>query len=94
MVALVYSWGMTLSERIREARVTAGLKQAQLADIVGVRPQTIWRIEAGQQRPSLEVASRIAQALSVSLDQLLESEPIHMVLRHSTRLPIHPRPVR
>jgi len=53
----------------------AGMRQSELADTVGVRPQTVWRIESGRQRPSLEVARRIARALGVSLDQLLSTEP-------------------
>ena len=39
-------------ERIRRARMDKGLTQAKAAELVGVQPNTIYRYEAGHQKPS------------------------------------------
>ena len=57
-------------QRIKAARTGAGLTQKQLADRVGVNRVTIARVELGERKPSLDLATRIAAALDVSLDAL------------------------
>ena len=47
---------MTIGERIREARTAKGLTQEQLASAVGVRRETIMRLEKAQYNPSLKLA--------------------------------------
>jgi putative transcriptional regulator len=62
--------GGQITNRIRELRSAAGgMTQQQLADAVGVTRQTVNAIEANKYSPSLEVAFRIARALSVGLDE-------------------------
>ena len=46
--------------RIREARRTVGLKQRELAALVGVSPHTIWCWEAGRTRPTYEHRAAVA----------------------------------
>jgi transcriptional regulator with XRE-family HTH domain len=56
--------------RIREER---GLTQQELAKKAGTSYQTIWRIEAGKHvEPGIYIARRIARALGVSLDFLVD----------------------
>lgn len=45
-----YRW-KELGARIRKARIGAGLTQKQLADRVGVAPNTVWAWEAGRMKP-------------------------------------------
>ena len=66
--------------RLRALRKSLGLKQVELAQRARIRPHTLWRIEAGRSMPSVQVLSRIAEALSdvtgkrVSVDSLLRLE--------------------
>ena len=59
-----------MKTRIREFRARHDLTQAQLADQLGVRRETISFIEQGKYNPSLRLAHRIAVALKSSLDEL------------------------
>jgi putative transcriptional regulator len=59
-----------MKTRIKEFRARHDLTQAQLADLLGVRRETISFIEQGKYNPSLLLAHRIASALHSSLDEL------------------------
>ena len=59
-----------MKTRIKEFRARHDLTQAQLADQLGVRRETISFIEQGKYNPSLRLAHRIAVALKSSLDEL------------------------
>jgi putative transcriptional regulator len=60
----------TKPNRLRSAREEAGLTQQQLADHVGAGRSTIIRAEQGTQRPTLELADRLADALGTTIDDL------------------------
>lgn len=47
------------------------MKAATLADLVGVRPTTVWRWEAGVHVPDVEHLRKIAAALRTTTDRLL-----------------------
>jgi len=51
------------------------MTQSALADEVGVTRQTVYAIEKNKYSPSLEVAFRIAQVFSVSLDEVFQYQP-------------------
>jgi putative transcriptional regulator len=59
-----------MKTRIKEFRARHDLTQAQLADLLGVRRETISFIEQGKYNPSLRLAHRIALALKSSIDEL------------------------
>ena len=59
-----------MKTRIKEFRARHDLTQAQLADLLGVRRETISFIEQGKYNPSLRLAHRIAVALQSTLDEL------------------------
>jgi transcriptional regulator with XRE-family HTH domain len=63
-----------LGKRIREARESAKLKQAELARRVGVQPVSMYKIESGRSTPGLDLLMRIAAELGVSLDSLVFDE--------------------
>lgn len=58
-------------EAVREARRARGLSQAQLAELMGVHPDRIRRVEAGRSEPALSLVARLAPFLGISLDRLL-----------------------
>ncbi len=59
-----------MKTRIREYRARHRLTQEKLADMVGVRRETIIYLEQGKYSPSLRLAHGVARALGASLDEL------------------------
>lgn len=55
-------------KRIRKNR---DLTQRELAQLAGVHPVTIAKIEAGMKEPSLKLTRKLAEALSVSVRSLV-----------------------
>ena len=67
---------VALVTKIREYRENAGMKQAELAELVGVRRETIVHLENGKYNPSLKLAMDIAQVFGVTVETLFEfTEP-------------------
>ena len=56
--------------RIREFRKRRGLRQTDLARLVGIFQSELSEIERGLRKPSVYLAKKIAKALGVSLDDL------------------------
>ena len=54
---------MNIGQRIREVREDLGMQAAVLARRVGVAPNTIYRIEAGDRTPSVALLEKIAREL-------------------------------
>ena len=48
---------------LKKYRLLKGLTQEQLAEMVGVRRETIMRLEAGKYNPSLKLAIDISKAV-------------------------------
>ena len=62
-----------ISNNIRKLRFENNeMTQQALADAVGVTRQTIFAIEKGKYSPSLEVAFKIAETFSVTLDKVFQ----------------------
>lgn len=61
-----------LRTTIAERRVEAGITQAELAEAVGVRRETIGRLEKGQYNPSLKLAMDLAKILDTDIYDLFE----------------------
>lgn len=56
--------------RIREYRTNLNLTQEKLAEMVGVRRETIIFLEQGKYNPSLKLAYNIARVLNASIEAL------------------------
>ena len=56
---------------LKKARERRKLTQQALADKVGVRQETIARLETGKRRPSMDLLQRLAKALKVKVGDLL-----------------------
>ncbi len=56
--------------RIREFRAHSGMTQADLADAVGVRRETIVFLEKGKYNPSLRLAHDVSAVLGTTIDEL------------------------
>ncbi|NYB51621.1 MAG: helix-turn-helix transcriptional regulator [Methanobacteriaceae archaeon] len=59
-----------MKTRIREYRARHNLTQAQLAEKVGVRRETIVFLEKGKYNPSLKLAHNVAVALRAKIDDI------------------------
>ena len=59
-----------LVTKLKEDRERDGLKQADLADLVGVRRETIVNLEKGRYNPSLKLAMDLAKVFHVSVEEL------------------------
>lgn len=65
---------IALGAAIRAARLKKGYTQEQLAELVEVTPTHEKHIESGHRLPSVEVLFSIAQALDLSLDNVIFPE--------------------
>lgn len=65
---------LILLNRVKDARVQAGLSQAQLAEIVGVSRNTISSIETGQFSPTAKLALILCIALDRKFEELFYFE--------------------
>lgn len=63
-----------VGKRIKAAREHRGFTQEQLSEMVGLSPMHISVIERGVKPPKLDTFIKIANALGVSSDQLLQDE--------------------
>ena len=63
-----------LVTKLKEYRERDGLKQADLADLVGVRRETIVNLEKGRYNPSLVLAWNIAKVFGVPIEEIFTVE--------------------
>lgn len=56
--------------RIKEFRAKYNLTQAELAEKVGIRRETILFLEKGKYNPSLKLAHDVVVALNSTIDEL------------------------
>ena len=61
---------MALSTKIKEYREIQNLKQSDLAELVGVRRETIVNLERGRYNPSLKLAMDIAKVFHTTVEEL------------------------
>ena len=62
---------MTLGEKIRNYRISQGMTQSDLAIVVEKDISTISKIETNSANPSLQTLLQIAQALKVTVQDLI-----------------------
>ena len=65
-----------IRNRIKEYRAKHGMKQEDLARLVGVRRETIGNLEKGRYNPSLVLAWNIAKAFGVTIEDVFTVEQI------------------
>ncbi len=59
-----------MKTRIRELRSRYNLTQEKLAEMVGVRRETILYLEQGKYNPSLRLAHNIARVLKAPIEEV------------------------
>ena len=61
-----------LVTKLKEYRAKTNMKQDELAAKVGVRRETIIRLEKGQYNPSIKLAIGLAKVFEVRVEELFE----------------------
>ena len=59
-----------IETRIKELRAKHGMRQEELARLVGVRRETIGNLEKGRYNPSLVLAWKLAHVFDVSIEEV------------------------
>jgi transcriptional regulator with XRE-family HTH domain len=77
---------MSLSDNMLLIRKKKGLSQADLGKAIGTSGDVIGRYERGDITPSVEVVSKIADALEVSVDYLLGKVTVELDAKTLKRL--------
>src|SRR5205807_485434 len=67
-------WAVPFGVRLRELREKAGLSQSGLAEGAGVPIDSIQNWEQGRTRPRIEALGKLARALGVTVDELLQEQ--------------------
>ena len=63
-----------MKTKIKKMRVGKDLTQQQLADLVGVRRETIVFLESGRYVPSLRLAYDVARVFSLPIEDIFSFE--------------------
>lgn len=63
-----------IQNRIKEYGARHNMTQGELADLVGVRRETIGNLEKGRYNPSLVLAWRIAAVFQVTIEEIFTVE--------------------
>ena len=75
--------------KIKEAREKAGYSQKELAEIIGVAPNTFHGFESGQQDPESVLLMKIANACKVTTDFLLGTSDLMAPTREKENAPLY-----
>ena len=68
-----------MHNRIALFRADRGVTRRELADAVGVNPQTIGFLERGDYKPSLELAMKIAGVFGLPVEMVFSFTPFQSV---------------
>lgn len=63
-----------LKTRMHECRKELNMQQAELAELVGVRRETIGKLENGKYNPSLKLAMGIAKVFGKTVEEIFQFE--------------------
>jgi len=81
-----------LAQNLKQLRESRDLSQKALAEQSGVPRPTIAHLESGQANPTLSVALRVARALGIRLDELVEEGEAPIKVLSLRNLPAHRLP--
>lgn len=62
----------SFESQVKKYRLLKEMTQDELANAVGIRRETIGRLEQAKYNPSLELAVKISRVLGVSIEELFQ----------------------
>ena len=65
-----------LGEKIKKYREEKKMTQVEVAEVLGVKPATISKYEAGTLEPNIESLKKLSELFGVSVDELLKEDEI------------------
>lgn len=75
--------GESFNDNLKNARITKGLSQKEVAEAVGVAKSTYSLYESGSREPNVQTIKKLADTLNVSADELLGiNEEPHNIAAH------------
>lgn len=77
---------MDFGKRLKDLREAAEMTQAKLAELANMDPSAVAHLEAGRRKPSFHNIRRLAKALNISTDDLLNQEGPVMAFRNAQSL--------
>lgn len=77
---------MDFGQRLKNLRDEAGMTQAKLASLSQMDPSAIAHLEAGRRKPSFHNIRRLAKALNITTDRLLNQENEVVAFRNAQAL--------
>lgn len=66
-----------VAEMLRELRRTKGLQQKEVAQILGISPQTYNGYEKGRNEPPIEVLVRLSYLYGIPVDLIVQRDRLH-----------------
>ena len=63
-----------LGEKIKKYREEKKMTQMEVAEVLGVKPATISKYEAGALEPNIESLKKLAELFVISVDELLKED--------------------
>jgi XRE family transcriptional regulator, regulator of sulfur utilization len=80
-----------LAENVRALRESQGLSQTQLSRRADVPRATLSNLESGEANPTISVLLRVASALGVRVEELLQQVPAEVRVFRERELPVRQR---
>lgn len=68
-----------IHNRVNVVRAEVGMSRAQLAELVGVNPQTIGALERGDHYPSLQLAMSICEVFDLPIEAVFSRTPFRSI---------------
>ena len=76
----------TIGNRLRKFRYSMDLTQEKLGEKADLHYSYIGQVERGDKTPSLKALIKIADALNISLEELIQDEKIEAELKNNIKL--------
>lgn len=76
---------MSIQTKIKQARVKAGLRQADLAKQLDVSSNYIAQLESGRKLAPIRLLDKLSDVLDIKLSDLLEEDKIVLKIREELR---------
>lgn len=80
---------MSIGQNLKKLRKERKLSQKELAEIAGITERTIYNYEKEKQVPKPRVINKLAVALNVTTDSLVNGTPVNAPITNSAIIPHH-----